>query len=117
MKEILKEELEIPIQKLPLLPVISIDEEVSLKEAYLIMQEKKIGCVVVTKFDVLVGIITERDFLFHILGKIDSFEDLKVKEVMTKRPIALKKDAKLHSLMELFNIHDFRHIPVIDEDG
>ena len=36
---------------------------------------------------------------------------------MTKVPIALKKDAKLHSLMELFSIHDFRHIPVIDEDG
>jgi len=117
LKEVLKEELEIPIQKLPLLPVVSVDDESSLKEVYLLMQEKKIGCVVVTKFDVLVGIITERDFLFHILGKIDSFDDLKVKEVMTKRPIALKKDAKLHSLMELFNIHDFRHIPVIDEDG
>ena len=81
------------------------------------MQEKRIGSVVITKFDVLVGIITERDFLFHIMGRIESFDDLKVKEVMTKRPIALKKEAKLHSLMELFNIHDFRHIPVIDEDG
>ena len=117
LKEVFKEELEIPIQKLPLLPVISIDEEATLKEVYLLMQKNKIGCLVVTKFDVLVGIITERDFLFHILGKIDSFDDLKVKEIMTKRPIALKKDAKLHSLMELFNIHDFRHIPVIDEDG
>ncbi|MBG08957.1 MAG: hypothetical protein CME68_09380 [Halobacteriovoraceae bacterium] len=117
MKEILKEELEIPIQKLPLLPAISVDEDASLKDVYLLMQEKKIGCILVTKFDVLVGIITEKDFLFHILGKIESFEDLKVKEVMTKRPIALKKDAKLHSLMELFSLHDFRHIPVIDEDG
>ncbi len=117
MKEILKEELEIPIQKLPLLPVISLDEEASLKEVYHLMQEKKIGCIVITKFDVLVGIITERDFLFHILGKVDSFDDIKVKEVMTRRPIALKKDAKLHSLMELFSIHDFRHIPVIDEGG
>ena len=44
LKEVFKEELEIPIQKLPLLPVISIDEEATLKEVYLLMQKNKMSC-------------------------------------------------------------------------
>ena len=87
VNKILKEDLKVPIQRIPLLPLISADEETPLKDIYKLMQEKRIGSVVITKFDVLVGIITERDFLFHIMGKIESFDDLKVKEVMTKEPV------------------------------
>ena len=117
MKEVFKEDLEVPIESLTLLPLIRVDEEAPLKEVYEIMQKENIGSVIVTKFDVLAGIITERDFILRVLGKFENFEEMPVKEFMTKRPFAIKKEASLLSLIEMVSVHDFRHIPVIDEDG
>jgi len=117
LKEVFKEDLEVPIESLTLLPLIRVDEEAPLKEVYEIMQKENIGSVIVTKFDVLAGIITERDFILRVLGKFENFEEMPVKEFMTKRPFAIKKEASLLSLIEMVSVHDFRHIPVIDEDG
>ena len=117
MKEIFKEDLEVPVKNLTLLPLIRVDEEAPLKEVYEIMQKENIGSVIVTKFDVLAGIITERDFILRVLGKFENFDEMPVKEFMTKRPFAIKKEASLLSLIEMVSVHDFRHIPVIDEDG
>jgi CBS domain-containing protein len=117
LKEIFKENLEVSVNNLPLLPLVSLDEEAPLKEAYPLMQSGNTGSIVVTKFDVLVGIVTERDFLFSILGKIENFDDIPIKEVMTKNPITIKMDSSILSLIKIVSIHDFRHIPIIDEEG
>ena len=117
MKEIFKEDLEVPVKNLTLLPLIRVDDEAPLKEVYEIMQKENIGSVIITKFDVLAGIITERDLLLRVLGKFERYDEVPVKEVMTKRPFAIKKEASILSLIEMVSVHDFRHIPVIDEDG
>ena len=117
MKEIFKEDLEVPVKNLTLLPLIRVDDEAPLKEVYEIMQKENIGSVIITKFDVLAGIITERDLLLRVLGKFEHYDEVPVKEVMTKRPFAIKKEASILSLIEMVSVHDFRHIPVIDEDG
>jgi signal-transduction protein with cAMP-binding, CBS, and nucleotidyltransferase domain len=46
--------------------VISIDETKTIKEAASIMNEAKIGSIIITKDDIPVGILTERDFVTKI---------------------------------------------------
>jgi len=46
--------------------VISIDETKTIKEAASLMNEAKIGSIIITKDDMPVGILTERDFVTKI---------------------------------------------------
>jgi len=49
--------------------VISIDETKTIKEAASMMNEARIGSIIITKDDVPVGILTERDFVTKIAAK------------------------------------------------
>jgi signal-transduction protein with cAMP-binding, CBS, and nucleotidyltransferase domain len=46
--------------------VISIDETKTIKEAASLMNKAKIGSIIITKDDIPVGILTERDFVTKI---------------------------------------------------
>ena len=46
--------------------VVSIDETKTIKEAASLMNEAKIGSIIITKDDIPVGILTERDFVTKI---------------------------------------------------
>ena len=83
-----------------------IKENLKMKDALIILNKKKLGCLVALIKNLTVGIITD--------GQIRRFNqkniDLKsriVKEVMTKKPISIEKNdlaAKALSLMNLKKI-------------
>ncbi len=49
--------------------VISIDEAKTIKDAANMMNEAKIGSIIITKDDTPIGILTERDFVTKIASK------------------------------------------------
>jgi len=49
--------------------LISIDETKTIKEAASLMNEAKIGSIIITKDDIPVGILTERDFVTKIAAE------------------------------------------------
>jgi len=49
--------------------VISIDEAKTIKDAANMMNEARIGSIIITKDDVPIGILTERDFVTKIAAK------------------------------------------------
>jgi len=49
--------------------VISIDEVKTIKDAANMMNEARIGSIIITKDDTPVGILTERDFVTKIAAK------------------------------------------------
>ncbi len=49
--------------------VIAVDSTVTVNEAAKLMDEKDIGCIIVTKNQLPVGILTERDFVKRIAAK------------------------------------------------
>jgi len=49
--------------------VITIDESMSIQEAAQMMTNANVGCIIVTKKDNPVGIITERDFVTRIAAE------------------------------------------------
>ena len=97
--------------------VYSISPESSLKQMADEMLAKKIGSLVVTnKDDLLVGIISERDFL-NIVGKhTKEWEDISVSDVMTKDVITANPEDTLEQVMSMMTQHHIRHIPVIDNN-
>ena len=93
----------------------SLPETALLGEVVKLMQEKYIGCVLLTNGEKISGIFTERDFLFRVGGKISDWEKTPVNKVMTKDPLTLWKTDVVAYVMNNMHVRNFRHIPIVDE--
>jgi CBS domain-containing protein len=63
--------------------VFTVTPEVSMEEAAIIMGEKHIGSLIVTKYETPVGIVTERDLLTKVLAPGKDMKTEKVEKVMS----------------------------------
>ena len=97
--------------------VYGISPESSLKQMADEMLNKKIGSLVVTDKDsLLVGIISERDFLNVVAKHTKDWEDISVSDVMTKEVITANPEDSLEQVMSVMTQHHIRHIPVMDNN-
>lgn len=86
----------------------------SVGKAIGIMQEKKIGALLIVENDRPVGIFTERDVLSKVVGKVSDLNSARLKEHMTPNPICLRVDDKIAYALNQMTVGGFRHIPIID---
>lgn len=95
--------------------VITISPTVTLGAAAHVLEEHKIGAVVVVGMESrIVGIFTERDVVRAIgtAGK-DAF-DQPVSAFMTANVYRCREDTSVNELMEMMSSRRFRHVPVED---
>jgi CBS domain-containing protein len=96
--------------------VLSIDPDHSVYEALEILAEYNIGVLLVCKDNLLVGIFSERDYARKgILGGLTSRET-KVSQLMTSPVISVSPKNTVDECMTLMTEHDFRHLPVVQND-
>lgn len=94
---------------------ISVLESASVAEVMRILQENKIGCVlVVTGEGELSGIFSERDYVLKIFEK-DIESSAPIGEHMTKEPITISLDETIAFALTLMSQGGFRHLPITDE--
>jgi len=105
------------VSELLMPPVETMEHTSSVQDCVSLMQDKGIGSVVVTNGGVLCGIITERDILMKVTGKIDNLSGTKVTEVMTADPIALQANDMIAYVMHNMHVGGFRHVPIINKEG
>ena len=70
--------------------VITIDEKSTVKEAADVMNRFEIGCLIVTKDDKAVGILTERDLLKRVVSRARNPKKTQVASVTTKPLIVVE---------------------------
>jgi acetoin utilization protein AcuB len=106
--------------------VITIDANDSMQDAIKLLREYKIHMLPVTKKDKLVGIVTDRDIkqasasdattldiheLIYLISKI------KVKDIMTKEPIAVPPNFTVEETAEVLLNNRISGVPVVDHSG
>ncbi|RKZ13255.1 hypothetical protein DRQ50_10725 [bacterium] len=79
------------------------------------MVEMNIGAVLVSENNVIVGIISERDYLRFITVQGRTARNTPVKEVMTAKVIYVTPDTSLDEVMAIMTGKRIRHIPVLIE--
>jgi CBS domain-containing protein len=94
--------------------VVTLQEDVSAYEAVKLMNENRIGCLVVLQYGQVVGIVTERDMLERVLEKCKNPKETKVTEIMTKRVIVGKPSMQLDEAAKLMFENRVKKLPIVD---
>jgi len=97
--------------------VFSIGPKASVMDAALIMNEHRIGGLVVLTGGKVRGIITERDVLRRVVAKRLDPADVMVKDVMTQDVYCGKRGASIEETRGIFNSRRIRHLPIVDDKG
>lgn len=97
--------------------VISVGAKASVLDAALLMNEHRIGGLVVLRSAKVEGIITERDLLRRVVAKRVDPADITVKDVMTRDVYCCKRTTSIEEARALFKNKRIRHLPVVDDQG
>ena len=95
--------------------VLEVAPEDTLGQAAEAMVERGVGSCVVSDFGRLIGILTERDLLRAVAGRVHSSE-ARVREWMTSEPITASESTAIEEAARTMLEEGFRHLPVVDGD-
>jgi len=95
--------------------VLGVSPEDTLGEAAERMAAAGVGSAAVLDHGRLVGILTERDILHAVAGRVHSSE-ARVREWMTADPIAVDPSISAAEAARIMLENGFRHLPVVEND-
>jgi CBS domain-containing protein len=95
--------------------VISVDSGITVNEAAKMMEDAKVGAVIVMEKNTPVGIVTDRDFAVKIVAHAYQITT-PVKQIMSSPLIATSPDETVLMAADLMYSRDIRKLPVIDND-
>jgi CBS domain-containing protein len=93
----------------------TLDVSTSIKDAAKLMDEKNVGCIIVTKNQLPIGILTERDFVKRITAKEKPITTV-LEEVMSSPLIEIGPDESVWMIADLMYTRGIRKLPVIEDD-
>ena len=96
--------------------VWTIAPDATVFEAIKLMADKNVGALLVTERGKLIGVLSERDYTRKVALKGKSSKDLKVREIITERPVHVTPNHSVEDCMRLMTEHRVRHLPVLDAD-
>ncbi len=94
--------------------VATIEPDKGVLDAVAVMNDRRIGAVVIVEGEKVVGIFTERDLLTRIVGQKDPATTL-VRDVMTTKLAVCTRDTKVESCRSAMSKSKIRHLPVVEE--
>ncbi len=95
-------------------PVVTTDEEAPTNKIAKLMDENKLGCVIVSNKDGKpLGIITEKDLVIRVLAKNLQPDKVKAKEIMTAPLATIEPEASINDAARRMNSLDIRRLGVV----
>ncbi len=97
--------------------IVTSEAETPVKEAAKLMAAEDIGSLIVTKSDLLAGIVTRKEIISARLLSDDAYFSLTVEDVMTSPVITISPDADLGQTIAVMNQAGVKCLPVIEGDS
>lgn len=111
-KSILEDKLELLCTH----PPTTVTTDTKLRAVVDMMAKRRIASVVVGTTEPLAGIITERDFLYKVIGKGVDLDTATVGEYMTPNPATVQADQPIARALYAMSTIGVRHVPLM-KDG
>jgi CBS domain-containing protein len=94
--------------------VYTIAPQAMVYDAIEMMNDRRIGALVVRDGDEIVGIVTERDFTRKMVLKARTSRGTPVGDIMTSPVIVVRPEQTTEDCMVLMGANHLRHLPVVD---
>jgi CBS domain-containing protein len=98
-------------------PPVATTPAASVLEATRLMNDERIGAVLVMHGGRLVGMFTERDVLRRVVAEMRRPEETLVAEVMTEEVLCCDAETPIDEVGEIMRRQRVRHLPVVDGGG
>jgi CBS domain-containing protein len=95
--------------------IISCEVDTPLAQAVKILAHRRIGALPVLREGEVVGIISERDVIYHLADQGAACLDLPVGAVMTAPVVTVAPATTVDEALAMMTNRRFRHIPVVEE--
>ena len=96
--------------------VASAEKNVAVLEAARMMNEKRIGSLIITEGEKVVGIFTERDILARVVAAGREPQSTTVGEVMSAPVACCRCDTTLEECRDVMTNKRIRHLPVVEDN-
>ncbi|MGY5880283.1 MAG: CBS domain-containing protein [Candidatus Thorarchaeota archaeon] len=96
--------------------IVTAEIDTPVREAAKLMALDDVGSLIVTKSDVLAGLVTRREVIGARLFSEEAYQTLVVGDIMTTPVVTVGPDADLGQVIGLMNKTGKRRIPVIEGD-
>lgn len=95
--------------------IASIESSKSIKEAAAIMDEKNVGCLIVTQDNNPIGIVTERDFVRRVSSKEKSLAS-PISEVVSKPLISIDLEETVWEAAQKMKVNNIHKLAVKEKE-
>ena len=95
--------------------IASLDSSSMIKDAAKLMDNRNIGCIIITKQNSPIGILTERDFVRRIASKEKPLTS-PIEEVMSTPLISIGPDETVWEAAESMKVNNIHKLPVIEDN-
>jgi len=95
--------------------VVSVDSSATINEAAKVMEDTKVGAIIVMENNTPIGIVTDRDFAVKVAAHAYQISD-PIKKIMSAPLIAIGPEETVLMVADLMYTRGVRKLPVIDND-
>jgi CBS domain-containing protein len=96
--------------------VITVDADASVLDVCNIYKQKKVGCLVVTKNGLCVGIVTERDIIERTLCQLKDPQKTKVDQIMSQHIKVVNALDTVEKSLQMMKDYKIKKLPVISSE-
>lgn len=106
---------EIVVKNIMSKSVISVDASMTINEAAKMMEDTKVGAIIVMENNTPVGIVTDRDFAVKVAAHAYQISE-PIKKIMSSPLIGIGPEESVWMISELMYTRGIRKLPVLDND-
>lgn len=96
--------------------IFSVTPDSLVIDAIRMMNEKKVGALLVMENGSLIGILSERDYTRKVILNNRSSSETNVSEIMTSELKTVNPSQTIDECMVIMSNNHIRHLPVVDND-
>jgi len=96
--------------------VISVDASMTVSEAAKMMEDAKVGAVIVMENNLPVGIVTDRDFTVKVVAHAYQIST-PIKQIMSSPLFSINSTDSIRIASDLMHDRGIRKLPVIDDEN
>ncbi len=97
-------------------PVISIYSEASAQEAAQLMKEKRIGSLLIKGYEGYVGIVSERDLVYKVVGEGLDPKTIPLSSIMTENILSIENSASSSEASALMMEYKINHLAITENE-